>query len=278
VIPTWNNLAVLQWCVDAVRRNSAYKHQIILHINDGSDGTLEWARLQPDIDYTYSPENIGICYAMNLAASLAATDYIMYLNDDMYLAPAWDAAFCAAIAQCGRFFFLSGTLVEPQNANFGYSPADFDEHAFLRHFAAMPKTDTLGACNPPNIVHVDVWNMVGGYSVEFSPGFGSDPDFVFKLWKLGIRHYRTLGGAVAYHLSKATTRRLHDPAARDKTIIKWGCPQRTLRYLLNFGLPVTPQNIALPAHIPRRRRILNKLKFLHCALRYLTSKTASRIC
>ena len=51
LIPTWNNLPFLKICVDSIRKNSTYRHQIIVHVNDGSDGTLEWVR-QQGLDYT----------------------------------------------------------------------------------------------------------------------------------------------------------------------------------------------------------------------------------
>ena len=53
LIPTWNNLPFLKICVDSIRKNSTYRHQIIVHVNDGSDGTLEWVR-QQGLDYTHS--------------------------------------------------------------------------------------------------------------------------------------------------------------------------------------------------------------------------------
>ena len=40
----WNNLPYLKLVVDSLRRHSAYDHQIIVHVNDGSDGTLDWVR------------------------------------------------------------------------------------------------------------------------------------------------------------------------------------------------------------------------------------------
>ena len=39
LIPTWNNLPYLKLAVDSIRRHSACSHQIIVHVNDGSDGT-----------------------------------------------------------------------------------------------------------------------------------------------------------------------------------------------------------------------------------------------
>src|SRR5215472_9755427 len=79
LIPTWNNLAYLQLCIDSIRKNSKYKHQVIVHVNEGKDGSLEWIRKQKDIDYTYSAENIGICYALNMSSELALTNYIVYI-------------------------------------------------------------------------------------------------------------------------------------------------------------------------------------------------------
>lgn len=48
VIPTWDNLEFVKLCVESIRKNSTYKHQIVLHINDGSDGTQEWADKEGD--------------------------------------------------------------------------------------------------------------------------------------------------------------------------------------------------------------------------------------
>src|SRR5690606_30878959 len=89
IIPTWNNLAFVKLCVASIKKNSALAHQIILHINDGKDGTLEWAKSN-NIDYTHTHENVGVCIAVNTAAGLATQDYIVYMNDDMYVCPQWD--------------------------------------------------------------------------------------------------------------------------------------------------------------------------------------------
>ena len=91
LIPTWNNLGFVKLCIQSIRKYSRFQHQIILHVNDGSDGTLEWLQ-QQNIDYTHTPSNIGICSAVNLARMLARTNYIVYMNDDMVVCPEWDLA------------------------------------------------------------------------------------------------------------------------------------------------------------------------------------------
>ena len=44
LIPSWNNLAFLKLCVESIRKNSTYEHELLIHVNDGSDGTLEWVK------------------------------------------------------------------------------------------------------------------------------------------------------------------------------------------------------------------------------------------
>ena len=44
LIPSYNNLEYLKTCIDSLKKNSKYKHQIIVHINEGTDGSLEYIK------------------------------------------------------------------------------------------------------------------------------------------------------------------------------------------------------------------------------------------
>lgn len=99
-IPSWNNLLFLKLCIESIRKNSAYKHQIIVHVNEGSDGTLEWVKSQ-NLDYTFTPENVGVCIAINMMRTKVKTDYIYFVNDDMYMLPDWDVALYDEIKKLG---------------------------------------------------------------------------------------------------------------------------------------------------------------------------------
>ena len=44
IIPTFNNLNYLKLFLNSIKNNSSFEHEIILHINEGSDGTLEYAK------------------------------------------------------------------------------------------------------------------------------------------------------------------------------------------------------------------------------------------
>ncbi len=231
IVPTWNNLPHLQLLVKSIRNHSSFKHQIILHINEGTDGTMEWADDQEDVFYTQSDTNIGICKAVNLCAQLATTNYIVYINDDMYVCPNWDLYLYEEIKKIGHsYFFLSSTMIEHYDsgnncvivANFGTSIDSFEETKLLASYDQFLKEDWSGSTWPPNIVHKDVWDMVGGYSIEFSPGMYSDPDFSRKLWMLGVRYFKGVASSRVYHFGSKSTKRIKVNTGRIMFINKWG--------------------------------------------------------
>ena len=70
LIPTFNNLEYLKLCLKSLEQNSSKKYEIILHVNDGSDGTLEFAKSK-DLKFSYSKKNLGLCTSINSAAKLS---------------------------------------------------------------------------------------------------------------------------------------------------------------------------------------------------------------
>jgi glycosyltransferase involved in cell wall biosynthesis len=270
IIPTWNNAAYLKVLIESIRKNSNFKHQIILHINDGNDGTLDWALQQPDISFTHSKVNVGICKAVNLAAAMAHTQYIAYINDDMYVCPKWDEHLWNEIEAIGHpYFFLSGTMIEffdTQNpcvvfADYGHDLADFNEEKIGSEYQQPFKKDWSGSTWPPNVVHKDVWNMVGGYSVEFSPGMYSDPDFSMKLWQLGVRHFKGVGASRVYHFGSKSVSRIKKNKGKDTFIKKWGISSRFFsKHYLKLGADFS--GILTDQKLSFAQKLVNYLKRL----------------
>ena len=111
LIPSFNNLEYLKTCIDSLKKNSKYKHQIIVHINEGTDGSLEYVK-ENNLEYTFSNENIGMPKALNKSSALAKFDYIVISHDDFYFCPKWDLVFKNEIDQLNHnFFYLSGIMV-----------------------------------------------------------------------------------------------------------------------------------------------------------------------
>ena len=53
LIPSYNNIEYLKICVNSIKKNSKFNHQIIVHINEGNDGTIEYVK-KSELDYSYS--------------------------------------------------------------------------------------------------------------------------------------------------------------------------------------------------------------------------------
>ena len=244
VIPTWNNLPYLQLLVDSLRRHSADAHQILIHVNDGSDGSLAWVREQ-GLAHTASPDNIGICFAVNRAAALATQPYLVYMNDDMVVLPGWDTALMAqARAFEGQRFMLSSTMVEPREtgnrcvvvADWGQTAQTWDEARALAAAPQMTRPHWMGSTWPPTLVPTWMWQEVGGYSTEFSPGMSSDNDFSMKLYHAGCRIFLGVGDSLVYHFACVSTGRIRKNDGRKQFLRKWTLSQRDFdRHVLRRG-------------------------------------------
>ena len=247
LIPTWNNLEFLKLCVRSIQENSHYRHQIIVFVNDGSDGTLEWVK-EAGLDYKHSPHNVGVCLSLNSLRPLVKAEYICFMNDDMYVCPMWDKFLWEEIQSIGhKRFFLSSTLIQPRKffcksviapANYGESVEDFQEERLLKEYATLPHGDWFGSTWPPNVVHRDIWDLVGGYSIEFSPGMYSDPDFSAKLWLVGVRYFKGLSKSRVYHFEARSTSRIKKNKGSAQFLMKYGITSSTfIKYVLRRGQP-----------------------------------------
>jgi glycosyltransferase involved in cell wall biosynthesis len=253
------------------------QHEIIVHLNDGSDGSLEWVRSQ-DIRYTHSDKNVGVCLAVNHAVAQAQYDWVLFMNDDMVAAPGWDKAFIGAIRSLDTDLALFfGTLIQPETGghpdiigqDFGRTPATFDETAFLAHCFDDGRTDKEGTPSQPTLFHKKWWHMVGGYSIEFSPGMSSDDDLLMKYWVAGCRNFRQVGASRFYHFGTVSTGRITHNQGGRMFAMKWGITQLEFyrRYMAALrepgggNTPDNPHNCVRPSWLGKLRRVRYAVKY-----------------
>tara|TARA_B100001989_G_C24519881_1_gene455274 strand:+ start:681 stop:1562 length:882 start_codon:yes stop_codon:yes gene_type:complete len=209
LIPTFNNIEYLKICINSLKKNSLYNHEIILHINDGSDGTLEYVT-KNDFKFTYSKKNIGMPKALNKSSKLSKKDYILISHDDFYYCPHWDKSLKEEIEKLDtKNFYISGTMVGAGQVYFdaGDNYSNFNEKKLLDNLEKIKTFNFQGTTKCPGVVHVDTWRKVGGWSEEFSPTGGDDSDFAMKLWKNNVRIFKGIGSSLAYHFGSITTRK-----------------------------------------------------------------------
>ena len=234
LIPTFNNLEYFKICILSIKKNSNFDHQIIAHVNEGSDGTLDYVK-ENNIEYTFSENNIGMPKALNKASKLSTKNYILISHDDFYYCPDWDIEFYNEIIKMSNNkYYLSGTMVGAGQVKFdaGDTYNNFDENKLLKNLENIKTFNFQGTTKCPGLVHKDMWNKLGGWSEEFSPTGGDDTDFAMKLWKNDVRIFKGLGKSLAYHFGSITTRK------KDKSLFTYLGSRGNKIFLKKWGISI----------------------------------------
>jgi GT2 family glycosyltransferase len=244
IIPSYNNLKYLKLCVESLEKNSFYKNEILIHVNEGTDGTLDFLN-NKNIKFTHSKTNVGLCVGCNKISKKSSYEYILYSHDDMYFLPNWDLVLINKVKTLkSNKFYLSSIMIngDPKlnghlNLNAGDIIENFDENYLLQNYQSLTHNDFQGSTWAPHLIHRDIWNKVGGFSEEFSPGAGSDPDLNMKLWNENVRIFQCLGLSKVYHFGSVTIRKKSEKIFKKNQgslankifLLKWGISIKTFK-------------------------------------------------
>ena len=235
IIPSWNNLKYLSKCIESIKNNSLYEHEIIIHLNESADGSEEYLN-KINIKFTKSNANIGICSSVNKAYKIATQNYILYSNDDMYFSKNWDKYLKKEILNFkDNLFYLTAKSVSKKNdiviLDCGKNIEDFDQKKFDDYCVNDNSPNLKASHLCPFIVHKEIWSQIGGFSEEFNPGDGSDPDFCMKLWNINVRVFKCLSSFKIYHFGSITTRKENFKMnnGTKSFILKWGFSPKFFR-------------------------------------------------
>lgn len=227
LIPTLDNPEYLKCVVDSIAKHTTVEHEVLIHQNTAEN-------------------NIGLAAAINQLGRQAKGEYICYLNDDMYVAPGWDKGFLNAVDPKIRYQYITAPMFEPQYTNpcmnapmdYGRTPATFREEDFLREWKTKRRI-TKDIVSPwcPIFVTKSLWDEVGGYSEEYFPCYGTDPDFAAKIYFAALKkgadyEFRGAADVGVYHFQAVTTDRLSNAqyyreVAKQIFISKWGMDHST---------------------------------------------------
>ena len=94
--------------------------------------------------------------------------------------------------------------------------------------------DFQGSTWAPHLIHKNIWEKIGGFSEEFYPGTGSDPDLNKKLWDIGVRIFKGIGKAKVYHFGSIVTRKYN----KDKYNITESGNKGSKIFLLKWGITI----------------------------------------
>ncbi|PQJ08812.1 family 2 glycosyl transferase [Flavipsychrobacter stenotrophus] len=265
LISTWNNLDLLKITIGSLKKNSAYLHQIIVHVNEGNDGTVGWLR-DNGIEYTYTKLNVGACYSRNICSSLAECEYVLLSEDANYFCPGWDMHLLSAVKeQKDDFWCISATSIKHSPTNersviapyyFGDSAESFNEQLLLVGFDQLPFDNWTGINRQALLLKRIIWSAIGGLSVEFNPGASSDTDLAMKLWTLGVRLFWGIANSRVYHIGKQEARIAKQNNGERKFLQKWGISTGTFLTYYITGDSMQPGQRSVPFSVSMKDFLL----------------------
>jgi GT2 family glycosyltransferase len=271
LIPTFNNFDYLKLCLKSIKQNSFYNHNVLIYVNEGQDETVEYLKNKNYL-YIFNSKNMGLCYAYNELAKLSKTNYIVLAQDDMYFCKNWDIFFDNEIKKIKyEDFFLSGTMIQKDrgivNFDCGDNYSNFDEKKLNDNLLTLNNEDFQGTSWMPSLIPIKTWNKVNGFSEEYFPGVGADPDFNMKLWNIGCRIFKGLGKSKVYHFYSRTVERTGRNNGSKTFLLKWRISIKFFRkHFMRSGNEYNG-----PLEEPNKN-LIYYLDLLSCKLKYLYTK------
>ncbi len=162
----------------------------------------------------------------------------------MYFCPNWDNVLKNELEKINTdLYYFSGTMIEKGGGHIkldcGSDYLNFNEKKLINKNKILNFIDHQGTHWAPHLINKKIWDKIGGFSEEFNPGIGSDPDLNMKLWNVGVRIFKGLGNFRVYHFGSISLRK-KDKLKRNKGsktfLKKWGMsPTFFIKYYMNGG-------------------------------------------
>ena len=232
---------------------------------NSTDGTDEWLDTLKDDPYTkvfHTTEVGNFSDNFNKAASMATKEYIVFVHNDIVLAP----GFIENLEKhCNSNTVVSYTTIEPPIfagherpgkiiKDFSADLETFDINGFYQ-FAAETVEKYKDKTEPGIVFFMcmpkDKYLEIGGLDNLYNPMFCEDDDLILR-WKLLEMNLITSLDAITYHFVSKTSRFSEEYAARTSQIEhqsnrnffrKWGNKQFKAKYDIGFVVENCDRNL-----------------------------------
>ncbi|WP_244473842.1 glycosyltransferase family 2 protein [Methylobacterium sp. Leaf112] len=223
---------LLAECLASIRRTSTYGDIEIVVVDNGDLRPATLAALQryDARRITYAEPGFNVAAKMNLGASVATGEILVFLNDDVaVITPDWIEAMLALLQIDGvgavgpKLLFETGEIqhagvsivdATPDHVRRGY-PGDDPGHFFStvgnRNYLAV-----TGACL---MVRQDAFAGLGGFDEAYAVNY-NDIDLCLRLWEQG-RRIVYCAQAELYHYESRNRARTVDPAEHERFRTRW---------------------------------------------------------
>jgi GT2 family glycosyltransferase len=267
-ISTYNNLSYLKIAIDSVRKNSYFKDApFIIHAENCSDGTNEWLfdnKEKYNLILLIESQNIevkGIGGGMNICASHAETEYIMFLHSDFYVTKDWDIeALKIAQKYPNKKLWISSHRIEPNMFNdlnqrpgtllvppdyFGAYYNNFNQDVFEEWASEFkninPDIEIPKGEGVSGLIKKTDWDFIGGNDPLFAPASYDDMDLFLRMLNEGYEFILT-SNSLVWHFGARGSHRLEENNGQTSQRQKESEQNNIKKWLAKWGkLPIFDQ-------------------------------------
>ena len=281
VLPAYNGLEFTKGFLDSLREFSFYGLELLL-VNDASnDGTREYlTELEfPGIRIMHNPVNIGYASSANLGASMATSESVCFLNNDLVLSKEWLGPMLHGLQSLPDAGIVGCVQRNPATDLVDHAGMFFDLEGYPRHaghkFRNVSKeifTEWRAVTAACFVIRRDVFMAHDGFDISFRNGF-EDVDLCMRLGEKGFRHYVANESQIFHHVSQSPGRKLHESRNAQIFLERWGHITR------KYGLEQWPREyLRICRNRPAKFRPFKFVLALWCLLMYrrkCSTRTAS---
>jgi len=215
VIVSWNSRDYLDRCLSSLRGLARPVQQIVVVDNASTDGTPGWlAERFPEVELLARPANEGFCRANNLGIARTRAPFVLVLNPDTELEPAFLRQLLPAFDDpdvglaCGKLLRLDRRTLDSAGQNLARSRQPLDR-GYGKPDAGQYDVDqaVFGACAAAALYRRAMLDSIvdegGQFFDETFFAFVEDLDLAWRARRLGwLAAYRFR--AVGYHARGGT--------------------------------------------------------------------------
>lgn len=201
IIPTYNNVQLLEDCLFSLNKHVSVKEIIIV---DNGSNEISLPLLNQDVVYLRVPANRGFSAACNLGAKIASTNNYLFLNNDTickddFVTPMLKALKTGVGVVGCKLVFPDGSI---QHAGVGLA---MDQYEKLHGYEIREERPSgfvgavTGACM---LVRGNAFRDVGGFDEGYWNG-NEDVDLCMKMQKSNWKVYYEADSVVTHLLSQS---------------------------------------------------------------------------
>jgi len=224
VVLTWNKLNYTKKCFNFLKRNTKYANWEVIVVDNGStDGTIDYLKEKKRSEgekykIILNSKNLGYAGGVNQGIKAAHGDYILLLNNDVYVWENWLTNMVDTIEGEEEISVVGARLIYPQNNRIQHAGIAFIRkieplHIYKNSSINNPNVNEVrsvdavtGACM---LIKREIIDEIGFFDERFKFGGFEDTDFCLRS---RIKGYKIiyLPTSVAFHDERISSSQIHN--------------------------------------------------------------------